>query len=306
MDGQGARVLAGRLQPPGPRHRTLRTLRPSRVRARRLPRAPGRPRHRDDDHRSGALRPRCLGTGRWRLPRPDWEAVEYALDQVRQDNGEAPGALTEKKDHETKVRAHLAKPIVVTPPCAACGTPSAPRGNYPPNGSSGRAPCRPASSATPARTTASPDHRPPLPGTATATPSTPPGPGRSPGHSVLRCVPPRSTAGSTTMPGTLRRLRRSLLLPALARSRIRVRFLPPRPQQEPGPALVTVSNQPPNTLQAGHTCSLTVENDCPHSGASRQGLPHWRSQPGHRRTVARKPVTARQGRLIAADPAGFT
>ena len=26
---------------------------------------------------------------------------------------------------EAKIRAHMAKPIVVTPPCAACGTPSA-------------------------------------------------------------------------------------------------------------------------------------------------------------------------------------
>jgi hypothetical protein len=33
----------------------------------------------------------------------DREAVKYALDQVRQDNGEAPGALTEEQDHETKV-----------------------------------------------------------------------------------------------------------------------------------------------------------------------------------------------------------
>lgn len=55
----------------------------------------------------------------------DWEAVEVCLDLVRQDNGEDPRALAWEREREAKVRTHMAKPIVVTPPCAACGTPSA-------------------------------------------------------------------------------------------------------------------------------------------------------------------------------------
>ena len=51
----------------------------------------------------------------------DWEAVEYALDGVRQRNGEDAQALAEERDHEASVWAHMAKPIVATPPCAACG-----------------------------------------------------------------------------------------------------------------------------------------------------------------------------------------
>ena len=55
----------------------------------------------------------------------DWESVEYALDGVRQRRGEHPGVLAAERDHEAKAWAHMATPIVVTPPCAACGTPSA-------------------------------------------------------------------------------------------------------------------------------------------------------------------------------------
>ena len=55
----------------------------------------------------------------------DWEAVEYALDGVRQRSGEDPQALAEERDHEASVWAHMAQPIVVTPPCAACGAPAA-------------------------------------------------------------------------------------------------------------------------------------------------------------------------------------
>ena len=51
----------------------------------------------------------------------DWEAVEYALDEVRRRTGEDPQALAEERDHEASVWAHMAKPIVATPPCAACG-----------------------------------------------------------------------------------------------------------------------------------------------------------------------------------------
>ena len=34
-------------------------------------------------------------------------------------------ALAWERDREAQIRAQMAKPIVVTPPCAACGTPSA-------------------------------------------------------------------------------------------------------------------------------------------------------------------------------------
>jgi hypothetical protein len=54
----------------------------------------------------------------------DWEAVEYALEGVRQRTGEDPQALAEERDHEARAWAHLATPILVAPPCAACGTPS--------------------------------------------------------------------------------------------------------------------------------------------------------------------------------------
>jgi hypothetical protein len=54
----------------------------------------------------------------------DWEAVEYALDGVRQRTGEDPKALAAERDHEARAWAHMATPIVVTPPCAVCGTPA--------------------------------------------------------------------------------------------------------------------------------------------------------------------------------------
>jgi len=55
----------------------------------------------------------------------DWEAVEVCLDRVRQIRGEDPQALAWEREREAQIQAHMAKPIVVTPPCAACGTPSA-------------------------------------------------------------------------------------------------------------------------------------------------------------------------------------
>ena len=55
----------------------------------------------------------------------DWEAVEVCLDQVRQRRGEDEQALAWERERETLVQAQMAQPIVVTPPCAACGTPSA-------------------------------------------------------------------------------------------------------------------------------------------------------------------------------------
>jgi hypothetical protein len=55
----------------------------------------------------------------------DWDAVEFCLDLVRQDNGEDPRALAWDREHEARIQARMATPIVVTPPCAACGAPSA-------------------------------------------------------------------------------------------------------------------------------------------------------------------------------------
>ncbi len=55
----------------------------------------------------------------------DWEAVEVCLDLVRRDNGEDPRALAWDREHEARIQARMAKPMVVTPPCAACGIPAA-------------------------------------------------------------------------------------------------------------------------------------------------------------------------------------
>jgi hypothetical protein len=55
----------------------------------------------------------------------DWEAVECALDGVCERHGEDPRALAWERDNEAKASAHLAEPMVVTPPCAQCGASSA-------------------------------------------------------------------------------------------------------------------------------------------------------------------------------------
>ena len=55
----------------------------------------------------------------------DWEAVEICLDQVRQRSGEDPQALAWEREREALVQAQMAQAMVVTPPCAVCGTPSA-------------------------------------------------------------------------------------------------------------------------------------------------------------------------------------
>jgi len=55
----------------------------------------------------------------------DWEAVEYALDGLRQRKGEDPKALAADQEHEAKASASMAMPMVITPPCAACRSPSA-------------------------------------------------------------------------------------------------------------------------------------------------------------------------------------
>jgi hypothetical protein len=55
----------------------------------------------------------------------DWQAVEVSLDQVRQRRGEDEPTLTGEREREALVRAQVPQAMVVTPPCAVCGTPSA-------------------------------------------------------------------------------------------------------------------------------------------------------------------------------------
>jgi hypothetical protein len=54
----------------------------------------------------------------------DWEAVEVCLDYVRQRRGEDPQALARDREGEAKMLAQMAASMVVTPPCAVCGTSS--------------------------------------------------------------------------------------------------------------------------------------------------------------------------------------
>ncbi len=111
----------------------------------------------------------------------DWEAVEVCLDQVRQDKGEDSRALAWEREHEARIQARMAKPMVVPggtsgPPlrtAASCGDPGQDSGTF----------C--------ARTSP--------PATATVAPLTPASPGASPGRSGLLCASPRSARpGSTT------------------------------------------------------------------------------------------------------------
>jgi len=134
----------------------------------------------------------------------DWEAAEVCLDQVRQDTGEDPRALAWDREHEARIQARMATPMVVTPPCAACGTPAthiellAPA-SCPPDGTSGLAPHRAASCGHPGQDSGTSCARTPPPATATAAPSTPAAPGASPGRSGFPCALPRSAPqGSTT------------------------------------------------------------------------------------------------------------
>jgi hypothetical protein len=55
----------------------------------------------------------------------DSEAVDVCLDQVRQRRGEDRQALARERERETLARAQMPQAMVVTPPCAVCGTPSA-------------------------------------------------------------------------------------------------------------------------------------------------------------------------------------
>ena len=134
----------------------------------------------------------------------DWEAVEVCLDRVRQDTGDDPRALACEREHEARIQARMATPMVVTPPCAACGTPAthiellAPA-SCPPDGTSGLAPHRAASCGHPGQDSGTSCARTPPPAPATAAPSTTASPGASPGRSGLPCASPRSAPpGSTT------------------------------------------------------------------------------------------------------------
>lgn len=55
----------------------------------------------------------------------DREAVEPCQDVVRQRKDADRLALAEEREHQDRAWAPSAKPIVVAPPCAVCGTPSA-------------------------------------------------------------------------------------------------------------------------------------------------------------------------------------
>jgi hypothetical protein len=55
----------------------------------------------------------------------DREAVEVCRDRVRQLSGEDARALAWEREREARIRAQMATPMVVTVPCAVCGTPSA-------------------------------------------------------------------------------------------------------------------------------------------------------------------------------------
>lgn len=46
-------------------------------------------------------------------------------DLARQRKDEDPRALAAEREHQARAWAQLARPIVATPPCAACGTPAA-------------------------------------------------------------------------------------------------------------------------------------------------------------------------------------
>ena len=55
----------------------------------------------------------------------DWEAVEVCLDQVCQRRGRTSRPWPGNGNTRPQVRAQMAQPMVVTPPCAVCGIPSA-------------------------------------------------------------------------------------------------------------------------------------------------------------------------------------
>ena len=169
----------------------------------------------------------------------DWEAVECALDLVHQRTGEDPGPSPPTRN--TRPRSRPEWPSPWSSPRRA-GMPSPCRSHR------ARGPRRAARRMRPvARHRAGSFLRRPEPGqwyllvkdmgtrNSYGGPSMPVAPDKSPGRSGLPCVPPRSTRpGSTTM-RILPRLRSPVLPPALAPVRHRIRLLPLRPRQGPGP-----------------------------------------------------------------------
>jgi hypothetical protein len=55
----------------------------------------------------------------------DYEAVQACQDLVRQRKDADQRALAQEREHQARAWAPMAKPVMVSPPCAACGTPSA-------------------------------------------------------------------------------------------------------------------------------------------------------------------------------------
>ncbi|HET9968555.1 MAG TPA: hypothetical protein VFQ68_09985 [Streptosporangiaceae bacterium] len=55
----------------------------------------------------------------------DREAVELCQDLVRQHRDADQRANAQEREHQARIWAPKAKPVMVTPPCAACGAPSA-------------------------------------------------------------------------------------------------------------------------------------------------------------------------------------
>jgi hypothetical protein len=171
----------------------------------------------------------------------DWAAVEVCPAQVRQRRGEDEQTMVWEREHEALVQAQMAQAMLVTPPCAVCGT------------SSGRVEL--VASRTPARRVAAvPPHCAGQHRAATLAGTVVPAVqrhrflqrlrrphGRQPSRPDRPGVPPSPALRPGPHGRVLRRrrilpiLRHTLLLPPLASIRQRLRPLPPRPRQEPGP-----------------------------------------------------------------------
>lgn len=136
----------------------------------------------------------------------DWEAVEFCLDLVRQRTGDDKQAAAAERDREALVQAQMNQPMVVTPPCVVCGTPSARVELVAP----GRLPAGCEQWPRTIRDSIRQQRQPGgwyllFKGVATengyGNPSTPARLAGSPGRSALPCPTPRSTRpGSTTTP----------------------------------------------------------------------------------------------------------
>jgi hypothetical protein len=55
----------------------------------------------------------------------DQEAVQTCLDRVRQHAGETPQVPAREPEHSAVDWGSMAEPVLITPPCAVCGTPAA-------------------------------------------------------------------------------------------------------------------------------------------------------------------------------------